>query len=85
MNGFEAKTINMKKDFPYLNLNARIDNRFNGILNILTNNLGKKKSVFSTSLPAAASSLLTTLSISSPIYPAPIDIVVETPTIKTFK
>jgi hypothetical protein len=30
----------MKKDFPYLNLNARIDNRFNGILNILTNNLG---------------------------------------------
>ena len=40
MNGFEAKAINMKKDFPYQNLNARIDNRFNGILNILTNNLG---------------------------------------------
>ena len=39
-NGFEAKAINMKKDFPYLNLDARIDNRFNGILNILTNNLG---------------------------------------------
>ena len=40
MNGFEAKAVNMKKDFPYLNFNARIDNRFNGILNILTNNLG---------------------------------------------
>ena len=41
LNGFEAEEINTKKDFQYMNLNTRIDNRFNGILNILTNNLGK--------------------------------------------
>ena len=41
LNGFEEEEINTKKDFQYMNLNTRIDNRFNGILNILTNNLGK--------------------------------------------